>query len=402
MIKEIFELQNPWRHKSNFSFDLRHREVLPYLIDNLNNKKILGLIGSRQVGKSSIIFLLIEHLIQNNVNIGSIFYFNLDDLKLQELFYQLPEFIQFIGKNENRKYIFIDEVQRLRNPGLFLKEIFDLGLNLKIIFSGSSHLEIKSKLKEHLVGSARQFNIHRLSFNEYLLFNSPITRKQALEDMLVFGSYPAVALETDKAEKKLCIKDIYQSYVEKDITEFLKVDNVQAFNRLLGLLAHQSGNLLNIDNLATALKISRNESEKYIHILEQTFILKRIYPFHQNYKREITKTPKLYFMDLGLRNYVLADFKNLTLRNDQGSLFENFFLLELLIRDHYAQNKINFWRTTNQTEIDFILTTEQGVEAIEVKWEKEKPPKSFKTIEKYYPKIKTRVVTKSDFLSSAD
>jgi predicted AAA+ superfamily ATPase len=398
MIKEIFELQNPWRFKAGFSFNLKDRDIISHIINNLDNNKIIGLIGSRQVGKSSIIFLMIQHLIRKNIPPQSIFYFNLDDLKLQELFYDIPEFIQFIGKENARKFIFIDEIQRLKNPGLFLKELYDLGLNIKIIYSGSSQLEIKSKLKEHLVGRVRQFEIHRLSFSEYLSFAAPVTKKQALTDMLVFGSYPAVALETQKFEKKMILKDIYQSYIEKDITDFLRVENTQAFNLMAGLLANQSGQLLNIDNLATSLKITRKETEKYISILEQTFIIKRIYPFYRNYKKEITKTPKIYFMDLGLRNYAANNYNDIDHRNDQGNLFENFFLLELLCKDQLSQNKINFWRTTNQTEIDFIVTGENGVEAIEVKWEKETIPKSFQTIVKYYPEISTKIVTKKYFL----
>jgi len=398
MIKEIFELQNPWRFKTGFSFNLKDRDIISYIINNLDNNIIIGLIGSRQVGKSSIIFLMIQHLIRKNIPPQSIYYFNLDDLKLQELFYDIPEFIHFIGKDDARKFVFIDEIQRLKNPGLFLKEVYDLGLNIKIIFSGSSQLEIRSKLKEHLVGRARQFDIHRLSFSEYLTFAAPVTKKQALNDMLVFGSYPAVALETQKIEKKMLLKDIYQSYIEKDITDFLRVENTQAFNLMAGLLANQSGQLINIDNLATSLKITRKETEKYISILEQTFIIKRIYPFYRNYKKEITKTPKIYFMDLGLRNYAANNYNDIDHRNDQGYLFENFFLLELLYKDHLSQSKINFWRTTNQTEIDFIVTGENAVEAIEVKWEKETIPKSFQTIVKYYPEISPKIVTKKYFL----
>ena len=171
MIREIFDLQNPWRFKSDYLFGLMERDILGPVLDNLENRKMLGMIGSRQVGKSSIIYLIIQFLIENEVDVNNIFYFNLDDLKLHELFDSIPDFIYFLGKAGKKKYIFIDEVQRLENPGLFLKEIYDLDLNIKIIYSGSSQLEIKSKLKEHLVGRARQFNIHRLSFKEHLHFS---------------------------------------------------------------------------------------------------------------------------------------------------------------------------------------------------------------------------------------
>ncbi len=397
MIKEIFELQNPWRSREALP-DLKDRAILKLILNNLDNKKILGIIGSRQVGKSSLLYLIIGHLIQKNVNANHIYYFNPDDLKLHELFNNIPDFIHFLQAGSDRKYVLTDEIQRLENPGLFLKELYDLSLNIKIIYSGSSQLEIRSKLKEHLVGRARQFEIHRLSFSEYLDFNRPITREQALSEMLIYGSYPEVALERHAIDKKLAIKDICQSYIEKDITDFLRIGNTDAFNRLLILLSNKIGCLLNINNLSNALKISRKEVEKYISVLEDTFIVKRVYPFHKNYKKEISKTPKIYFMDLGLRNYVISNFNDLSLRNDQGDLFENFCLLEMLNNDPYSLNKINYWRTTNQTEIDFFVTKGNTTEAIEVKWKKTSVPKSFKTVSKYYPEIKAQVVSKKDFL----
>ncbi len=168
MIRDIFLLQNPWRTQTDFPFKLKNRNILPLLINALSSpKNILGLIGSRQVGKSSLMFLLIQHLLQHGTNSQNIFYFNLDDLKLHELFDNMPDFIDFTGAKNGGIFIFIDEVQRLENPGLFLKALYDLGLNIKIIYSGSSQLEIKSKLREHLVGRGRQFEIQRLCFEEF-------------------------------------------------------------------------------------------------------------------------------------------------------------------------------------------------------------------------------------------
>lgn len=153
---------------------------------------------------------------------------------------------------------------------LFLKELYDLRINYKIFYSGSSQLELKSKLKEHLVGRARQFEIHRLSFEEFMQFKNPVTNKEALEEMLIYGSYPAVPLETNSIEKRLYIKDIYQSYIEKDVVEFLKVDNFNALNNMLIMLANQIGGMMNIDRLSGDLRISRGEVERYINILEGT------------------------------------------------------------------------------------------------------------------------------------
>ena len=402
MIKDIFELQNPWRQQPDYKFTQKPRSILTVLFDNIDNDKMIGIVGSRQVGKSSVLFLLIKHLLQEKqIPPTDIFYFNLDDLKLHELFANAPDFLNFIGTPASRRrYIFIDEAQRLTNPGLFLKEIYDLRLELKIFYSGSSHLELKSKTKEYLVGRSRVFELQRLSFEEYLRFNMPITKKEALDEMLIFGSYPEVSLERDPTQKKLLIKDIFQTYVEKDITDFLKVGDVQAFNNLVKLLAMQSGKLLNLDSLAKALRLGRSLVEKYVQILESTFIVRRVFPFFRNYKKEIIKTPKIYFLDLGLRNFVLNNFNPIEIREDCGVLFENFYFLQLLTSDLYGLKKINFWRTTNGTEIDFIVQDEEGFSAIEVKWEKETEPRSFQTIKRYYPEIATKVVTRQSLLQS--
>ena len=399
MISEIFSLQNPWRKQPNYSFNLKVRAILKTVQQNLHNELILGLIGSRQVGKSSILFLLIEQLLQSKINPSNIFYFNLDDLKLHELFQSIPEFIQFLGKGNEQKYVFIDEIQRLATPGLFLKEIFDLKMNIKIIFSGSSQLEIKAKTREHLVGRARIFQINRLSLNEYIDFAAPITKKEALHQIMIYGSYPAVAKESNNMEKKLRIRDIFQSYIQKDLIDFLQLEKVDGFNKLLVQLANQTGDMLNIHSLSKSLAIQRTEIERYLNILEYTFICSRVYPFHKNYIKEITKTPKIFFLDTGLRNYILNQFQPIAERQDVGKLFETFCYNNMITNDFYGFDKINFWRTTNQTEIDFIVQKETGTEAIEVKWNNRRIPKSFQTIQHFYPEIKTKILTQDDFIN---
>ncbi len=399
MISEIFLLQNPWREQSDYSFNLKERNILKIIRQNLKNELILGLIGSRQVGKSSILFLLIEKLLRDKISPSNIFYFNLDDFKLHELFQSISEFIQFLGKGSEQKYIFIDEIQRLTTPGLFLKEIFDLKMNIKIIFSGSSQLEIKAKTREHLVGRARIFLINRLSIEEYIEFATPITKREALHQIMIYGSYPAVAKETNNLEKKLRIRDIFQSYIQKDLIDFLQIEKVDGFNKLLVKLANQTGEILNVHSLSKSLVIKRIEIERYLNILEYTFICQRIYPFHKNYSKEITKTPKIYFLDTGLRNYILSQFQPLEERQDVGKLFETFCYNNMIANDFYGFNKINYWRTTNQTEIDFIVQSETEIEAIEVKWNNLRVPKSFQTIQRIYPEIETKIVTQDYFIN---
>ncbi len=260
-------------------------------------------------------------------------------------------------------------------------------------------MEIKAKTKEHLVGRSRIFIINRLSFNEYLDFAAPITLQETLNNILLYGSYPAVAKENNIMGKKLRIKDIFQSYVQKDLIDFLDIKDIDKYNKFLVKAAMQAGNLLNIQSIAKELSTPRNKIEEFLNILEYTFICKRIQPFHKNYNKEIRKTPKLYFLDMGLRNFILNNFNSLDLRTDVGSLFENFVFNELLANDNYSMKKINFWRTTNKTEIDFIVQQQGQIKAIEVKWNSNRKPKSFQTIETLYPEIETMLITKENYLT---
>lgn len=385
MLEIILKKQNPWWQQKDFKFDVFTRNIFPELVNNLTNDKILALVGSRQVGKTSLLYLLIEHLLKT-VKSTNIFYFNLDDFEVRSLFASANEFLQYIQASDTTKYVFIDEVQRLDNPGLFLKSIHDLKLNLKIIVSGSSQLELRAKLKEFLVGRLRQLEIPRLTFSEMIKLSPNIPQKSILESVMMYGSYPEIAKQDNVEEKKLLLNDIHKTYLQKDVADFAKIENIDAFNKLLILLAAQIGSLLNIHHLAKTLRISSQKIVNYLDILEGTFIIKRLYPFFRNYKKEISKTPKVYFMDLGLRNLLLSNWQPLQLRNDQGELFENLVFLELYNRDIYKLKRYHFWRTTNQTEIDFIVEDGTTLRAIEAKYLSDRKPKSFATFKKYYPK----------------
>lgn len=392
ILGSILRLQNPWWSSGKIPFPIFSRTILPELRSNMENNKILALVGSRQVGKTSLLYLLIQDLLAK-VPPSDIFYFNLDDLEVRSLFSSASGFLDYLPyPSTSRKYIFIDEVQRLENPGLLLKTVNDLKLNIKIVVSGSSQLELRAKLKEFLVGRLRQFEIPRLTLEEVHALNPNIPRRELMDDMMLFGSYPEIVLQKKPEEKKLLLHDIHQTYLQKDIADFAKIENIDAFNKLLILLAAQIGGLLNIHTLAKSLKIPAAKIHYYLDILEGTFIIKRLYPFFKNYKKELTKAPKIYFMDLGLRNLLLANWQPLSLRNDRGALFENLVFLELYAQDIHKLHRYHFWRTTNQTEIDFVIEDEKGLRAVEAK-STLKNPKSFATFKAYYPMARVECIT---------
>lgn len=322
-------------------------------------------------------------MIQTGCSEKQIFIFNLDLVTDLQLFASQQKFIDFIKERigKNKLYIFIDEAQRVENTGSFFKGVYDMELPVKLVLTGSSSLEIKSKIHESLTGRKRVFELYPLNFTEYITgadqILSELIHRQDISDysqnqlfrqmfnFINWGGYPKPAIEQNIAEKKDLLKEIFSSYIEKDIAGFLKIKNYTAYSRLVSLLGSQIGQLVNIYEISQTLKIDRKILEKYLLFLEKTFIIKIIPPWFKNYRKEITKMPKIYFLDTGLRNFSLNSFGDFDLRQDKGALLENFIFTEIFKNSDY---KINYWRTKEKAEVDFIIsTTEEKIIPIEIK-----------------------------------
>lgn len=346
------------------------------IIKHLKSPEITLIIGPRQTGKTTLLGLLKNYLIENNCSENRILSFNLDIITELELFTSQQKFIAFLKERIGKKklFVFVDEAQRIENAGVFFKGIYDLDLPVKFILTGSSALEIKAKIHESLTGRKRIFNLYPFDFSEYLsawdntlarLINkkeiSSYSRKRIIEYLLTFsvwGGYPKIALENNIEEKRQILKEIFSSYLEKDIIGFLKIKNQSAFMRLVSFLSIQIGQLVNINELSQSLSIERKTVEKYLEILEKTFIIKQISPFFNNPRKELVKMPKIYFLDAGLRNFALNLFQGFNERQDRGAILENFVFSEI-----YKQTdlKIHFWRTKEKSEVDFVLTNYAGI-----------------------------------------
>ena len=424
-----FQVQNPWRTGRFAPVQSFRRHLLSEALAWLDDPDILVIIGSRQVGKTTLLFQMIEHLLANNVTPQDIFYFNLDEVSLLEFFKAPAEFLNFIELNQQgRAYVFIDEVQRLENPGLFLKYVFDLKRNLKLIVTGSSSLEIQAKISESLTGRKKLFHLHPFSFYEFIVAKwadlATIAEKLAINDRksflaaatkvkdiyqvnfekwlseyLIYGGYPRVALEADPQRKIAHLKEIFTSYLQKDVKDFFRIENVAGYNNLLKVLAQQIGNLVNISELANTLGLHKATVEKYLQLLEGTFMFKRLSPYFQNVRRELSKMPKIYALDLGMRNFATGDFSEVGLRGDRGEMAENFVFTELL-RLVEAPGELHFWRTQTQAEVDLIIELPGAIVPVEVKYRPMKSPqpsRSFKSFVSTYQPSCGLVFTK-DFL----
>jgi predicted AAA+ superfamily ATPase len=309
-----------------------------------------------------------------------------------------------IGKE--RGYVFLDEIQRKEDAGIFLKGLYDMDLPYKFIVSGSGSIELKEKIHESLAGRKRIFELSTLSFQEFVNFKTDYRYEQKLEEFfeieseksralfdeyLHFGGYPRVVLAQTLEEKQQIISEIYQAYLEKDISYLLGAQKEEAFTHLVRLLASQAGNLVNTSELSNTLGISTKTVKQYLWYLEKTFIVNKMAPYYKNIRKELTKSPVYYFVDLGLRNYAAGEFMGLANSSPSlGFLFQNFVFNVLKEKLLSSSFHLHFWRTKDGAEVDFVIDKTQEAIPIEVKYKKLKElglDRSFKSfLSKYSPK----------------
>lgn len=362
---------------------LYKRQVVDQIIRYLDTGDIIVIHGARQVGKTSILMYLQQQLREQNeqylyIDLEDSRYVSLLDRGVDEFVnylrgegYDLPDYAQ-TGK---RLFVLIDEIQYLAEPSSFMKLIADHHRYLKLIVSGSSSFEMKSKFKDSLVGRTVNFEIYPLSFREVLTFKGipfipevppteiKIRELQALYlEYVLYGGYPKIVLTPELDRKEKYLQQIIDTYVRKDIRDLAKINDVNRFNRLLEMLASQSGNLLNINELCNSCDLARQTVERYLFLLEQTYILRLVRPFSRNLRTEITKTPKVYFYDTGLMQMLWLK----RLQTEMiGSVFETSLYTELI--KQMSVEEVSYWRTADKQEIDFVIRRPQGPLPIEVK-----------------------------------
>lgn len=410
---ETFHHQNPWRRQPTFRVQpFFYRSQLADIEKWISEPDIVVLIGPRQSGKTTILYKLIENLLHTPVQPDSIFYFNCDNLAIRTAFDDIPGFIRFIEQMTSSKspYIFIDEVQRIENPGLFLKQLYDLKLGYKIIVSGSSSLEIRSKIKESLTGRKIQFSVLPFDFGEFItargIFGELIKTskeeiiqhfdlfertwgqalKESFSQYLRFGGYPRQLLTEQVEKKQQVIAEIFDSYVKKDVSDFLRIENISGFNRLTRIIAITSGQIINRSNMALNAGINQLTVEKYVQILQDTFVVQRITPFFTNKLKELVKNPKIYFIDPGLHNHAVNNFNDPFSRTDQGFLQEQFVLGSL--RKMFGLEAVKFWRMKSGSEVDFVVENGKHLYGIECKSlinRPQLPPAAKSFIKQYSP-----------------
>lgn len=369
------------------------------------------IIGPRQAGKTTLMDLLKKDLDNKGEKTMSL---NVDISSHKPYFVSHEQLVSAIKLEvgEGSAYIFLDEIQRIENAGLFLKGLYDMKLPYKFIVSGSGSLELKEKIHESLPGRKRLFQITTLNFDEFVNFKTEYrfseqdkelisiaavfdihkeSLRSLLDEYLDFGGYPRVALADTSEKKRIEIDDIYQSYLQRDIEQLLNIKKTDRFGNLVRMMAAQVGNLVNVAELSRTLGVAQETINNYLWYLEQTFILKKVTPYFRNVRSEISSAPIYYFVDLGLKNYSINQFGTAThLIPPPGMLFENFVFNDLQerLRLKLSSATIHFWRTKDKAEVDFVINTGITAIPVEVKYTNFTTPQTTRSFRSFLDRYK--------------
>ena len=384
------------------------RTIYKSLQEHLKAKPITVIIGPRQVGKTTLAKQLESFLKQQE---QPTLFFNLDIEKDRHYFTSQQRLMQKIQLEAGNQpvTVFIDEVQRKKNAGVFLKGLYDQQLPIKFVVTGSGSLELKASVSESLAGRKRVFEIHPISFFEFFHYRTAYRYEQKekdyfevegatsalnlLHEYLSFGGYPEVILADTIEEKKQTITELFTSYVDKDLRSLLNIQHPSAFILLLRLVADRAGKTINFSGLANDVNLSVATLRKYLYYAEETFIVKRLNPYFNNVGKELTKSPQYYFNDIGLRNYSAAQFELLDPHHPAyGFVFQHFVFQQLEVLCKKEGWILHFWRSRDQAEVDFVINKINTVIPIEVKFKSLKSPKLTASVHSFIKKYKPQKV----------
>lgn len=402
------------------------RDIEVSLLKWMERREAYAIKGPRQSGKTTLLKILEMSLAKKGV---STVFLNFEDPDVLEAFEMSPkEYIKSFLLKEGAYCFLMDEYHYVRELGRKLKLLCDTFVNVKFIVTGSSSLELGGAMAKFLVGRVFFFELFPFSFHEFLAAEDErlariyvdenrkvrefvlggkaevgqgVFLKELapfLNQYVIFGGYPAVIKAKDVDTRRMILKNIYDTYVSKDVVEFLKVADSLKYRHVVRTLAALVGNLMNYNEICSACQTYYKELRRMISILSETYIVSLVQPFFRKPITELRKMPKVYFLDLGLRNYVIDNFGSLEKRTDRGALIENLVFLSL--RNDFPEAAINYWRTIAKAEVDFVLRIRDETIPIEVKYQSFRKPRISRSLRSFirsYRPQRAIVVTK-DFL----
>jgi predicted AAA+ superfamily ATPase len=354
------------------------RELEQIIDSRLYKKKAIVVVGPRQVGKTT----LLNQIAQNSVR--KVLFLNCDEPDVRKKL-DMPSSIQLKALIGNAELILIDEAQRIRNIGITLKLLIDSFPEKQIVVTGSSALELSDSISESLTGRKFEFRMYPFSNKELTDANGLLNESRLLEHRMIYGMYPDVV--NNQGNEREILTNIVSSYLYKDIFEFQDIRKPEIIERLLQALALQVGNEVSFNELSQMLGVDTATVQRYIDLLEKSYILFHLRSFSRNVRNELKKSRKIYFYDNGIRNALISNYNPLSIRTDTGALWENFLISERLKRNNYSLNYSGhyFWRTTQQQEIDYIEERGGILNCYEFKWNQNKKATLSSTFSSNYP-----------------
>ena len=355
------------------------RDLFHIVENEVKGKEVVILLGPRQVGKSYILTWLKKRVEKGNINAS---FFDLENPETLIQFNQ-PDTKVFDLLTRSGRVIFIDEFHYIKNASKLFKAIYDSKHRVKIFASGSSSIEIHKHLKESLAGRRWLIKVPPLTIEE--LENK--MGKKAHDYYLRFGGLPGVINKRNKPGRMKHLQELIQAYLIKDIKGLIKEENIRAFNMLLYLLAQTQGSLISLHSLSREIGLTARSVQRYIDIMQHTFILGALSSFSRNLGNELKKSKKYYLYDVGIRNALLKDFRGINQRDDKGSILESAVYLNAS-SNLMPNEELRFWRTRDGKEVDFVFVRDRQPIPIEVKSNLNKlnVPNGIKSFLRRYPK----------------
>lgn len=368
-ILKVVLSDNPWLEGEQFD-QWYHRYIpehfIPRSLKLEADNRVCLVVGPRQAGKTTLIWKTISQTGKPCL------YLNCEEYAIRDWLSSPASFIADIKDLITPDtIIFFDEIQHLKEAGLFLKGLVDRRTKHTLFATGSSTFDLESKTRESLAGRALRYLLLPLSFEELscnIKQNKPalasIKRTTLVNRQIIFGGYPPVCTSS-KPEKELTA--LVESFVIRDASDRMKIKYPSAFRKIMELSASQIGNLCNYSEWAAIAGISNDTVREYVGILEDSHVIRLIRPYIGGKRAEITSTPKLYYLDNGIRNQVFAGFSAIETRPDRGALLENFVFTEISKSINVLLDNIKFWRSKSGAEVDFLLERKGQITAYEVK-----------------------------------
>jgi hypothetical protein len=367
----------------------RHLENLRKL---LRPNKVVVINGPRRCGKTTLLQKFLEGVAEKYLFVTG------DDIHVREYLssQSIAKLRNFMG---DHALLAVDEAQRIPDIGLNFKLIVDHLNDVKIVASGSASFDLYQKLGEPLTGRKITLRLFPLAQMELSAVEKLHETRGNLETRLLFGSYPESVLARDDQERILYLRELVASYLYKDVLEMNGLRHAQRLVQILQLLSLQIGGELSYSEIATQVGLNKKTVERYLDVLEKVFVIFRLRGFSRNLRKEVSKSAKYYFCDLGVRNSLINNFNPLSLRNDLGSLWENYVISERIKKQEYSMTQVNnyFWRTYDGKEIDFVEEREGKLFAHEIKWKAKEValPRDWK---KAYPDSQALLISQDNYL----